>query len=240
MTAIKVEETVEIDRSADEVFTFVSNPENLATWSGVVVEVRRDGGDRFTLIQKFLGRRFETPCEVTASEPNQRYVYRSTGGPIPYTFSFALEPSGPGTRLTYTGEGEPGSFFSLVGPLSREPRSGRCVTISKRSKTCSSRPPERGPSHGTDFHGDVARGATAGDRLAPAGPPGHRPAMMCTVRLVRGDCRRRLPGATRSRGPWNGHQTRCATPSVLLPVIVPPCDARARECGPRLRGPGLC
>jgi uncharacterized membrane protein len=117
MSPIKVEETVEIDRPADEVFAYVANPENLPTWTGVVLEVRKDGGDRFTLVQKFLGRRFETPCEVTASEPNRQYVYRSTGGPIPYTFSYTLEPSGAGTRLTHTGEGEPGSFFSLVGPL---------------------------------------------------------------------------------------------------------------------------
>ncbi len=117
MSAIKVEDTVEIDRPADEVFAYVTNPENLPTWTGVVMEVRRDSGDRFTLIQKFLGRRFETPCEVTTSEPNRRYVYRSIGGPIPYTFSYTLEPSGAGTRFTNTGEGEPGSFFRLVGPL---------------------------------------------------------------------------------------------------------------------------
>ncbi len=117
MSKIKVEETVEIGRPIEEVFAYVTDPENLATWTGVVVEVRKDGGDRFTLVQKFLGRRFETPCEVIASEPNRRYAYRSTGGPIPYTFSYTLEPSGSGTRFTHTGEGEPGSFFSLVGPL---------------------------------------------------------------------------------------------------------------------------
>jgi uncharacterized membrane protein len=117
MSGIKVEDTVEINRPADEVFRYVSDPDNLPTWAGVVVEVRRDGGDRFTLVQKFLGRRFETPCEVIASEPSRRHVFRSTGGPIPLTFTYILEPSGAGTRFTQTGEGEPGSFFGLVGPL---------------------------------------------------------------------------------------------------------------------------
>lgn len=117
MSTIKVEETVEIDRPVNEVFAYVADPENLATWTGIVLEVRKDGGDRFTVVQKFLGRRFETPCEVTASEPNRRYVYRSVGGPIPYTFSYTLEPSGAGTRFTNTGEGEPGNFFRLVGPV---------------------------------------------------------------------------------------------------------------------------
>lgn len=54
---------------------------------------------------------------MTASEPNRRYAYRSVGGPIPYTFSYTLEPSRSATRATYTGEGEPGNFFRLVGPL---------------------------------------------------------------------------------------------------------------------------
>ena len=117
MSTIKVEETVEIGRPVEEVFAYVADPENLATWSGVVLEVRKDGGDRFTLVQKFLGRRFESPCEVITSEPNRRYAFRSTGGPIPLTFTFTCEPSGAGTRLTEVGEGEPGTFFTLVGPL---------------------------------------------------------------------------------------------------------------------------
>jgi hypothetical protein len=36
---------------------------------------------------------------------------------VPLTFTHVLEPSAAGTRLTYTAEGEPGTFFSLVGPL---------------------------------------------------------------------------------------------------------------------------
>ena len=117
MSKIKVEDSVEIGRPADAVFAYVTDPENLPTWTGVVVEVRKDGGDRFTLVQKFLGRRFESPCEVITSEPNRRYAFRSTGGPIPLSFTFTCEPSGAGTRLTEIGEGEPGTFFNLVGPL---------------------------------------------------------------------------------------------------------------------------
>ncbi len=117
MSTIKLEETIEIGRPVEEVFAYVADPENLATWSGVVLEVRKDAGDRFTLVQKFLGRRFESPCEVIASEPNRRYAFRSTGGPIPLTFTWTCEPSGAGTRLSEIGEGDPGTFFRLVGPL---------------------------------------------------------------------------------------------------------------------------
>lgn len=97
--------------------------ENEPEWAGPVTEVRKEQpgplnvGDRFTLVQQFLGRTFESPCEVTAVEPNDRFVYLSTGGPVPLTFTYTYTPSGAGTRFTMVGEGEPGSFFRLVGPL---------------------------------------------------------------------------------------------------------------------------
>jgi hypothetical protein len=75
-------------------------------------------GDKFTTVSKFLGRRFETPFEVTAHEPNRLHSHKSTGGPLPqeYTSTFE-EVAGGGTRMTQVVEGEPGGFFSLAGPL---------------------------------------------------------------------------------------------------------------------------
>jgi uncharacterized protein YndB with AHSA1/START domain len=72
---MRVEESVEINRPPEEVFSYVANPENLPEWSGIVLDVQKEGqegqpkeGDRFTTVAKFLGRRFETPFEVTAHE----------------------------------------------------------------------------------------------------------------------------------------------------------------------------
>jgi uncharacterized membrane protein len=122
---LRVEESVEINRPVEEVFNYVSTVENSPEWAGPPIEVHREGsgpvreGDRFTYIAKFLGRRFETPSEVTSSEPNRRFSYRATGGPIPdqnWTVTFEETPTG-GTRLTQVVEGEPGGFFRLVGPL---------------------------------------------------------------------------------------------------------------------------
>jgi uncharacterized protein YndB with AHSA1/START domain len=122
---MRVEESVEINRPVDEVFEYVANPENLPEWSGIVLEVHKEDpqrelreGERFTTVAKFLGRRFETPMEVTAHEPPRRHSDRSTGGPFEQEYTFLLEEAaGGGTRLTQVGEGEPGGFFRLVGPL---------------------------------------------------------------------------------------------------------------------------
>ncbi len=121
---MRSEESVEIDRPPEEVFAYVANPENLPEWSSLVLEVRKDAegqlkeGERFGVVAKFLGRRFETPFEVSAHEPPRQHSDRSTGGPFEQEYIYTLEPTGGGgTRLTHVAEAEPGGFFKLVGPL---------------------------------------------------------------------------------------------------------------------------
>jgi uncharacterized protein YndB with AHSA1/START domain len=125
---IRVEESVEINRLVEEVFSYTSNPENFPQWAATVREVRQDTpgggplnreGERFTLMQQALGRRFEAPFEVIAYEPNRHYAYRSREGhPVPVTMDFTFEPvSSEGTRFTPRIEAEPSGFFELVGPV---------------------------------------------------------------------------------------------------------------------------
>jgi uncharacterized protein YndB with AHSA1/START domain len=124
---IRVEESVEISRPVEEVFSYTSNPENFPQWAATVKEVRRHApgpgplreGGRFTATQQALGRRFEAPFEVIDYEPNRRYAHRGTEEhPVPVTMVFAYEPlSSDGTRFTPRIEAEPGGFFGLVGPV---------------------------------------------------------------------------------------------------------------------------
>jgi uncharacterized membrane protein len=125
---MRVEESIEINRPLEEVFGYMANPENLPEWTGLVVEVgnvqksssdQLQEGDAFTLVAKFLGRRFETPYERTSYEPDRHFKERAAGGPIPdqeWTYTFE-EVSEGATRLTRAVEGEPGGFFKLADPL---------------------------------------------------------------------------------------------------------------------------
>ncbi len=123
---MRFEASVEIERPVEKVFDYVTDLENLPEWAGPVVEVRdvqkaapdqlREG-DKFTAVAKFLGRRFETPCEVTDHLANRQFSFRSTGGPVPQEFTYAFEPTLEGTRFTQSVEAEPGTFFRLTGPL---------------------------------------------------------------------------------------------------------------------------
>ncbi len=120
---MRLEYTIVIDQSVDKVFNYVSNPANLPEWQGPPTEIRdlqqttpgqlREG-DRFTTVLQFLGRRYETPTEVSAYEPNRRLSYRGTGGPVPTQITFILEEVPGGTRFTHTQEVEPGGFFGLA------------------------------------------------------------------------------------------------------------------------------
>jgi hypothetical protein len=96
----------------------------LPEWAGPALEVRKDTpgppqeGDTFTSVAKFLGRRFETPFQITSVEPNRRLSYHATGGPLPdQRWTLACEEVSWGTRYTQVIEGEPGGFFRLAGPL---------------------------------------------------------------------------------------------------------------------------
>ena len=122
----RFEASVEIERVVEKVFGYVTDLENFPEWAGPVIEVRdvqratpdRLGeGDKFTAVAKFLGRRFETPCEVTDCLANRQFSFRSTGGPVPQEFTYAFEPTLEGTHLTQSVKAEPGTFFRLTGPL---------------------------------------------------------------------------------------------------------------------------
>jgi uncharacterized membrane protein len=122
----RFEASVEIERAVEQVFDYVTDLHNLPEWAGSVIEVRDVQratsdrlceGDRFTAVAKFLGRQFEMPCEVTEYLANRQFSFRSTGGPVPQTFTYLFEPTLEGTHLTQSVEAEPGTFFRLAGPL---------------------------------------------------------------------------------------------------------------------------
>ena len=118
--------TIVINQLVEKISSYVSNPVNLPEWQGPPTEIRdlqqstpaqlREG-DRFTTVLQFLGRRYETPTELSAYEPNRRLSYWGAGGPVPTQITFIFEEVPGGTRFTHSQEVEPGSFFGLAASL---------------------------------------------------------------------------------------------------------------------------
>jgi uncharacterized protein YndB with AHSA1/START domain len=127
----KFEINLVINRPIEEVFAFLSNPENLPRWRTSILEVKKISSEplgvgsvvkgRFT----FLGRPFDGNLEIIAREAHQSYATRMTQGPFPLETRYFLQPAEDGTQLTVGVQGEPGGFFKLAEPL--------VVSMAKRS-----------------------------------------------------------------------------------------------------------
>jgi uncharacterized membrane protein len=118
----KVEANVVINRPLTEVFQYLSVNENALQWQPGLLETRVTNditgpGRAWIDTIQFLGRRMETPFQLTDWQLNQKIAFQSTGGPIPMQGSYAFAPNGAGVQVTFLLTGEPGGFFKLAEPV---------------------------------------------------------------------------------------------------------------------------
>jgi uncharacterized protein YndB with AHSA1/START domain len=120
---VKVEGTVVINRPIEEVFAFLTNPDNSSLWQGMVLEAKQTSegpvgvGTTGQVVSQFLGRRMESTWEVTEFELNRKATLKTTSGPIPYMNSATLESVEEGTKVTLVAEYEVGGYFKLAEPI---------------------------------------------------------------------------------------------------------------------------
>jgi carbon monoxide dehydrogenase subunit G len=118
-----LELSIVINRPLEEVFAFVSNPENSPKWISGISELTITSagpigvGTTYRSVLTFLGRRIETEAEFTEFEPNHSFAQKSKSGPFPVQNRETFERVEGGTRVTLTLVGEPGGFFKLAEPL---------------------------------------------------------------------------------------------------------------------------
>ncbi|RPI04364.1 MAG: hypothetical protein EHM63_10095, partial [Actinobacteria bacterium] len=103
-----------------EVFAFLAEVTNTPRWRDRMDEVSWINRDRtFKVISSFgPWRRMEMRGEVTANEPDHRFAYRITEGPLKARNEYVVGPDGEGTSLRMTGStGMDGWVMRLVGPI---------------------------------------------------------------------------------------------------------------------------
>jgi carbon monoxide dehydrogenase subunit G len=111
---MRAELTIEIARSPEDVFAYLTDVSHLTEWqSGVhAAEVEGGGepvaGARIRESRHMLGRELQTTLEVADYEPPRLFALRALDSPVPFTVTHELEPAGEGTRLTVVGEGDAG------------------------------------------------------------------------------------------------------------------------------------
>ena len=112
----RYEHTIEIDRTPEDVFEFISQPHNFPHWQESLLEIREAKGPlrvgrEVTEVRSFMGRKMETTWTCTEHEPHSRSSIEDEEGLVPFKGTFKLEPTEHGgTYFTWTVEtpGPPG------------------------------------------------------------------------------------------------------------------------------------
>lgn len=112
-----------IDRPIGEVFAFVHDPRNDASWQTTLIESTQVDEEPFgvgTQIRerrRFLGMQVEMTKEITEYEPSRASAFKMVAGGAPMSGRYTLEPLDNGTKLTATGFVEAKGFFKMAEPL---------------------------------------------------------------------------------------------------------------------------
>ena len=114
---MRAELTIEIARTPDDVFAYLTDVSNLPAWqAGVKSATLRDG--QIEESRSLLGRELRTSLEIVEQEEPRLFTLRALDGPVPFTVRHELEPVDVRTRLTVTAEGDVPGF--AAGLLARQ------------------------------------------------------------------------------------------------------------------------
>ena len=106
---MRAELTIEIARTPEDVFAYLTDVSNLPAWqAGVKSATLRDG--RIEESRTLLGRELHTELEIVEREEPRLFTLRALDSPVPFRVRHELEASGDGTRLTVTAEGDVPGF----------------------------------------------------------------------------------------------------------------------------------
>ena len=114
---VRAELTIEIARTPEDVFSYLTDVSNLPDWqAGVKSATQRDG--RIEESRSMFGRQLQTTFEIVDEQQPRLFTLRALDSPVPFTVRHELEPAGAGTRLTVTAEGDVPGF--AAGLLARQ------------------------------------------------------------------------------------------------------------------------
>jgi len=112
LSVVHAQVVVEIARTPEEVFDYLTDVSNLPLWQSGVHGAELEGelvaGARVRESRHLLGRELRTTLEVEEVERPNVFALRALDSPVPFSVRHVLDPNGGGTRLTVTGEGDAG------------------------------------------------------------------------------------------------------------------------------------
>lgn len=118
VTAV-IENSVEIARSPEDVFDYLSDMANEAEWNPDCVSMEPLTAGPVGVGSRFRAKWKQGPfvvAECTRHDRPRTWTYLN-GGPISVGLTVTLEPTPGGTRLTSRGEWTPHGLFRLIFPI---------------------------------------------------------------------------------------------------------------------------
>ena len=99
--------SVEIARTPEDVFAYVTDPSHLPLWQESVVRVDSDDaptqvGTRVVVVRRVGRREMESVAEVAEFQPPTRWGVRGVDGPVRGDVTGTIEPIDNGTRSRVT------------------------------------------------------------------------------------------------------------------------------------------
>ena len=150
---MRIEESIIINRSPEDVFSFLATRSNDPVWMATVVESRwlepsgsAGVGRRGRMVMKAFGRRMEYLDEVITYEPGRQIAHRTIEGPIDLNTACLCEPGDGGCRTTVVAEAEK-MLARLLDPLlARLMRRGFKADLAKLKQILEAEAGDRGPA----------------------------------------------------------------------------------------------
>ena len=121
---IDIDESVTIASPVEKVFSFATDLKNNSRWQTDVIltEQISEGplgeGTTYRLVNRFMGKHFDSKGVISEFVPNQICSYRFVSGPVGGESSYIFEPVNGGTRFITSGAIEL-KLFRSIGFLAR-------------------------------------------------------------------------------------------------------------------------
>jgi carbon monoxide dehydrogenase subunit G len=117
------ETRVRIERPIEDVFDYVSDPQNFPRWNSAVQAVRAtspgegDVGSTYLMERELPGGRAENELEIVGRERPTEFAMRTTSGPTPFVYRYRFVPEGGATVVHLAADVELPGIAGALGPL---------------------------------------------------------------------------------------------------------------------------
>jgi uncharacterized membrane protein len=119
----RIEESVEINRPADKVFTYTTEAKKWPEWQSFIMEAEQTSqesmgvGTTFRGVVRLMGLSMKWTAATTEYEPNKHWAKNIKSGGMSIVESVSYDVTEKGTKFTIAYDVKAGGIFKLFSPM---------------------------------------------------------------------------------------------------------------------------